>query len=137
LTSATVPNTSSVTVQSSETGTAYLVKSTVTVTSVASITGAAGSSWNSVAITSANTGKSMAATGLVDGTYRLYATDAAGNLSAASSNTLTIDTTAPTATLTAGTTNNAVPAIVKSSEAGTAYLVNSGVAVTNLASITG
>jgi hypothetical protein len=38
----------------------------------------------------------MPAAGLADGTYKLYTADAAGNLSAASSNTFTVDSTPPT-----------------------------------------
>jgi len=42
--------------------------------------------------------------GLADGTYKVYAIDAAGNLSSASSNSVTVDTTAPTAPSVSGTT---------------------------------
>jgi hypothetical protein len=94
LTTATLANTSSATVQSSETGTAYLVKSSISVTNEASITSAAGTSWNSVAISAANTNTSLALTGLVDGTYKLYTVDAAGNLSAVSANSVTVGTLA-------------------------------------------
>ena len=92
LTTATLTNTSSATVQSSETGTAYLVKSSISVTNEASITSAAGTSWNSVAISAASTNTSLALTGLVDGTYKLYTVDAAGNLSAVSANSVTVGT---------------------------------------------
>ena len=68
VTTAAIPNSSNAVVQSSETGTAYLVKTTVSVSNLASITGAADSQWNSVAISSANTNTNLAATGLVDGT---------------------------------------------------------------------
>jgi large repetitive protein len=96
VTTATLANSGSATVQSSEVGTAYLVNSTISVTNEASITGAADTSWNTVAISAANTGTSLALTGLVDGTYKLYTVDAAGNLSSASTNSVTIDSTAPT-----------------------------------------
>ncbi|MFN9923151.1 MAG: hypothetical protein ACK55H_03910, partial [Cyanobacteriota bacterium] len=96
LTGATIPNTGSVTVQSSETGTAYLVNSNVNVTNLTSITAAANNQWNSVTISAANTNTSLSAAGLEDGTYKLYTVDAAGNLSSASSNSVTVDTTAPT-----------------------------------------
>ena len=100
VTAATLNPSQNATVQSTETGTAYLVKSTVSVTNVASITGAPDSQWNSVSVTSANTNTSLPLTGLVSGTYRAYATDAAGNLSAASSSSVTVDADAPTVTVT-------------------------------------
>ena len=95
----------SVQVRASEMGTAYLVKSTVVVTSLADITGAADAQWNQVAITAANTDTALPTTGLGDGTYHVYTADAAGNLSAPSG-TVTVDGTAPwaypfTATATA------------------------------------
>lgn len=91
-------NTSRIAVQSTETGTAYLVKSTVTVTNVASITSAADADFNSANITAADTLTSLATTGLSDGTYILYAADAAGNLSSPFGTTVTIgtDSSAPT-----------------------------------------
>ncbi|MGE4240801.1 beta strand repeat-containing protein, partial [Ramlibacter sp.] len=95
---ASVPSTGQVLVQSSELGTAYLVRSTVTVTDEASIVNAAGNLWNAVAIAAANTDTALAATGLVDGTYKVYTVDAAGNVSAASANTVTVDSTVPTVT---------------------------------------
>jgi len=91
-----IKNTTNAVVQSTETGTAYLVKSSVAVTDLASITNAADSNFNSVAISSANTNTNFAATGLVDGTYTVYSTDVAGNLSSASTNSIVVDTTAPT-----------------------------------------
>jgi hypothetical protein len=110
-------------VQSTETGTAYLVKTTVSVSNnFTSITGAADSQWNSVTISSAATNTNLAATGLADGTYKVYAVDAAGNLSSASSNSVTVDTTAPTLSqVTAVFTNNdTTPSYTFSSnEAGT------------------
>ena len=96
VTTATITNSSNAVVQSTETGTAYLVKTTVSVSNLASITGAADNQWNSVAISSASTNTNLAATGLADGIYKVYAVDAAGNLSSASSNSVTLDTTAPT-----------------------------------------
>ena len=94
LTTGTYANTASATVQSSETGAAYLVNNTIIVTNEASITSASGTSWNSVAISAANTNTSLALTGLVDGSYKLYTVDAAGNLSTASTNTFTVNAAA-------------------------------------------
>jgi hypothetical protein len=46
-------------------------------------------------VVAANTNYSLDTTGLNEGSYKLYATDAAGNLSSASSNTYTLDTSTP------------------------------------------
>lgn len=138
LVSATINDTANATVKSSEPGTAYLVKDTVNVTTLASITGADTSLWNTVAITAANTNTNLAATGLQLGSYKLYTTDAAGNLSLPSTASVSVaDTTAPTASVNSATMQSTANASVQSTEAGTAYLVKSTVAVTNLASITG
>jgi hypothetical protein len=103
VTTATLANTGSATVQSTEAGTAYLVRSDVTVTTVASITGSGDTNFNSVSIATANSNTSLALTGLADGSYKLYTEDAAGNLSAASANTMTILTpTAGAATIDLG-----------------------------------
>ncbi|MSW17707.1 MAG: hypothetical protein F2851_01975, partial [Actinobacteria bacterium] len=72
------------------TGTAYLVRSTVNVTDINSITSADGSLWNSVSITSANVATNIALTGLLGGTYKAYAVDVAGNLSLASSSSMLV-----------------------------------------------
>ena len=90
VTSATISPTGSTTFQSTETGTGYLVNSSIAVTNIASITSAADSVWNSSTVTTANTNTTISASGLVDGTYKIYAADASGNLSAASTGTITI-----------------------------------------------
>jgi len=77
-------------VQSTETGTVYLVNSSIAVDNENSITGAADASWNSVSITTATTNTALAVTGLTAGTYKAYAVDAAGNFSAVSSGTITV-----------------------------------------------
>jgi hypothetical protein len=82
-------------VQSTETGTAYLVNESVTVTDLASITSSAGNLWNSANVTAANTNTALSAAGLISGTYRVYTVDAAGNLSAASANAVTINPASP------------------------------------------
>jgi len=109
VTATTITTSGSAVVQSTETGTAYLVNTTVTVSNLASITGAADNKWNSVAISSAATNTYLTATGLVDGTYKVYAVDAAGNLSSASSNSVTVATTynlpAPNNFYASGTSN--------------------------------
>jgi hypothetical protein len=90
LTAGSILSSENAAITSSEIGTAYLVNNAITVTTLASITGAADSSWNSVAITTANTSTNLAATGLVPGTYRLYTVDAAGNLSQVSTDSVTV-----------------------------------------------
>ena len=90
LTAGSITSADNASVTSSEVGSAYLVNSAITVTNLASITGAADSSWNSVSITTANTDTNLAATGLTPGTYRLYTVDAAGNLSAVSTNSVAV-----------------------------------------------
>ena len=91
VTAATISSSGSATVSSSEAGSVYLVSSSVSVTGVPSITSANGSLWNSVVAT-ANTSTALSATGLSDGTYYAYATDAAGNLSSQSADYVTIQT---------------------------------------------
>ena len=90
LTAGSITSSENAAVTSSEIGIAYLVNNAITVTSLASITGAADSSWNSVAVTTSNTSTNLAATGLTPGTYRLYTVDAAGNLSLVSTNSVTV-----------------------------------------------
>jgi hypothetical protein len=92
---ATIKNSANAVVQSTEVGTAYLVDGTVVVTTLTEITGAADNRYNSASIAAANTNTNLAATGLVDGTYKVYTVDAAGNLSLASTNSVTVDTTPP------------------------------------------
>jgi hypothetical protein len=81
-TGATVP------VQSNELGTAYLVGSGTSYTDPALVVTAAGT--YKVTISAINTDTSIATTGLTAGTYKVYVIDAAGNLSLASTNTVTI-----------------------------------------------
>ena len=86
-------NTSSVRLQSNDTGTAYLVHSSVSVTDLNSITTANDALWNSNNVT-ANTTTQMSLSGLQDGTYRLYTVDAAGNMSSATTNTVVVSASA-------------------------------------------
>ena len=113
-----VTTSSGVTIRSSELGTAYLVKSTVSVTGLSSITSAADDTMNQVTISAGATDTTMSTAGLVAGDYKLYVVDAAGNLSLVSANTVTVavaaaptagSTSAPTGTTTFGSTlTNAV-----------------------------
>lgn len=131
-------NSSSVSVQSSETGVAYLVNNTDTVTNVNDFSSLDGSHWNSQAITTADTDVSLSLADLVDGTYTLYTADAAGNLSAATGQ-VTLDSTAPVASFAsdsdtgAHSINDSIN--VQSTEVGTAYLVQDGHTVSSLSDI--
>ncbi|HRX71406.1 MAG TPA: DUF4214 domain-containing protein, partial [Candidatus Competibacteraceae bacterium] len=136
VTPATIQNSGYAVVQSSETGTVYLVNDAVTVSNITDITRAADNAWNSVTLSSPNTNISLSAAGLMDGAYHVYAIDAAGNLSAASAHSVTIDTTPPIATVTAATIQNSGYAVVQSSETGTVYLVNDAVTVSSVSDIT-
>ena len=143
---ATITTSDNAVVQSTEIGTAYLVKTTVSVSDViTNNTVPPDSQWNSVPISSANIDTNLPATGLVNGTYKVYAEDAAGNVSSASSNSVTVqtiapsptDSTAPTASVNPDNITSSGNAHIQSTETGTAYLVNTAVTVSNLGSITG
>ena len=90
VTTATVSRGANTSFQSSEVGTGYIVKSSVTVSSLASITGSADDLWNSATVSVANSSTNMSTLGLQEGDFKFYATDAAGNLSAASAGTITV-----------------------------------------------
>ncbi len=87
-------NGQTVTVQSSEAGTVYLVSDSVTVTDLNSLINAADNLVNSVAV-AANAGTVLALSGLAEGTYHAYAVDASGNVSAISGSSVILDNTAP------------------------------------------
>jgi autotransporter-associated beta strand protein len=126
-----------VTARSTETGTIYLVSDAVTVTDLASLTTAvtAGTA-KSATVGSANTDTTIATAGLAAGTYHVYAVDAAGNVSAISSNSVTVDNTAPTASVTAAAVNaSSGVTTAQSTETGTVYLVSSSVTVTDKSSL--
>jgi hypothetical protein len=90
VTSASISAAGSAAIRSTEIGRGFLVNTSVTVTNLASITGSAGNLWNAITITAANLDTSLAATGLSAGTYKVYTIDQSGNLSAASSGSVTI-----------------------------------------------
>ena len=123
-----IKNTGSVVVQSTKIGTVYLVNTTVTVSNITNITGAADNLWNRVYISSAYTDTYLEATGLVDGTYKVYAVDNSGNLSRASKNSVIVDTTAPTANFAAATDDvgNVTGALTSGSTTDDTSLVLSG-----------
>ncbi|MCS6767052.1 MAG: hypothetical protein MO847_11990, partial [Candidatus Protistobacter heckmanni] len=93
VTAASIANNGNAVVQSSESGTAYLVKNTLTVNSLADITGAVDNQWNSVAIGTTNTDTNLSVAGLQAGVYKVYAVDAAGNFSAKASSTVVVTNT--------------------------------------------
>jgi hypothetical protein len=77
-------------VSSDSLGTVYLVRNSVTVTDLNSITSADGNLWNSVSITQAGVSTNISLTGLLGGTYKAYALDVAGNLSIASTSSMLV-----------------------------------------------
>ena len=95
--------TGSATVRSSELGTAYLVESSLAVSSQANILALADSQFNSVAITTANSATTLALAGLASGTYKLYTVDAAGNLSAGTGNNIGVFQSVNLSAIAAGT----------------------------------
>ena len=95
LTTAILPNSSSMFARSTELGQLYLVSTSVNVNNLVSITSAANNLWNSASVGTANSDTALSLGGLLDGNYRLYATDLAGNLSLVTSNSMTVDSNAP------------------------------------------
>ncbi len=91
-------NGDTITVSSTELGTVYLVKSTVSVANLSNITSAASNQKNSVSISTINSNTTLTTSGLQDGKYNLYAVDYSGNVSTAVLNTITMDSTPPTVT---------------------------------------
>jgi hypothetical protein len=85
-------------VKSTEIGVAYLVKDTLTPTSVNGINSAPDGRWNAVNITTAGSDTTISTIGLEGGSYHVYSADAAGNLSLAATNSITVDASAPTIT---------------------------------------
>ncbi|MCX8519568.1 MAG: hypothetical protein ORN21_05495, partial [Methylophilaceae bacterium] len=100
LTSTTITASGSVVVRSNEaSGNVYLVKNSVSVSSLSSIPGADAGLWKMVSVAQANVDINLSAAGLLPGTYNAFAMDTAGNLSVSSSNTITI--TLPSVSLSA------------------------------------
>jgi len=128
VTAATVNNLTSVTTsQSTETGTIYLVKSTVTVSNKTSLDNAvtAGTA-KSATVSAAATNTTISTTSLTDGTYYVYAVDASSNVSARSTNAITLDSTAPTFDVAPATTTITTTGFTATSslnESGTVYYV--------------
>ena len=98
-----------------------------TVSSVASITALTSSQAATISITTANVNTLLPLSGL-NGEYKLYVWDASGNLSTGTFNSVFVDGTALTPTLTTtGTVNNNTTISVSSLEIGELYLVHSSV----------
>ena len=83
-------NTQTARVSADSIGTLYLVRNSVTVSNLESITTAADNLWNSVSITQENAATNIALTGLLGGTYRAYALDVAGNFGLVSSASMSV-----------------------------------------------
>jgi hypothetical protein len=118
-------NGDTITVRSTEIGTAYLINQSVTVTNLASITGAASANRNSVSVSAANTDTTLTLSSLNDGLYNLYAVDSGNNLSTVVLATIRVDNTLPTAS----------SIVVNSS--GTAILLTASETITNSIQLSG
>ncbi len=115
------------TVQSTETGTAFLVKNTITVTSstnLISLEAANGASVNSAAVTANVSNSAFSTAGLVDGIYNLYTVDVAGNVSAAATNTINIITAMSGTILNPVTTQTGWNDIINGNQGAPANTVN-------------
>ena len=140
VTTATVGSTQNAVAQSNERGRIFLVKITnaTPITTENQILGfTANTRTTGTAVATADTDTNVPAAMLTSGEYKVYAADAAGNLSLPSTNTVTVDAVAPFIGMMPLNTplGDASRISVQSSEAGTAYLVRSTVPVTNKASI--
>jgi hypothetical protein len=118
-------NGDTITVQSNEAGTAYLVNQSVVVSSFANITAASASNKNSVSISAASTNTTLTLSSLNDGLYNLYAADSFNNLSSAILATIRVDNTAPTASS------------ITVNSAGTAIILTASETITNSAQVVG
>lgn len=118
-------NGDTLTVRSTEIGTVYLVNQSVSVSSFASISGAAAANKNSVSISSVSTNTTLTLSGLNDGFYNLYATDSFNNLSSGVLATIRVDNTAPTATS------------IAVNSAGSAVVITGSETLTNTLSVNG
>lgn len=94
---ALIKNTGSAIASSNEAGKIYLVRADQEVASEAAILALVDFLWNASVDVTANTPVSIQAAGLSNGFFVAYAVDAAGNLSAASTDRLEISGSAPTA----------------------------------------
>jgi hypothetical protein len=112
-------NGDTITVRSTELGTVYLVNQSVTVTNLASITGAASANRNSVSISAVNTNTTLTLSSLNSGLYNLYAADSANNLSTAVVATIRVDNVLPTATT------------IEVNSSGTAIILTASETITN------
>lgn len=117
-------NGDTITVRSTEVGTAYLVNQSVAVTNLSSITGAAAANRNSVSISAVNTNTTLTLSSLNDGLYNLYAVDSTNNLSSGVLATIRVDNTLPTAS----------SIVVNSS--GTAIILTASETITNSLQVT-
>jgi len=120
------------TVTPNEVGNAYLVLSSAISTPMTetAIKSLPDTSWNTAAVSTKDTATDVPATGLTDGAYKLFVADVAGNLSSASTATITVDNVDPTATALG--VANSTTLRGTSSEAGSLVLVKAdGSALTN------
>jgi hypothetical protein len=118
-------NGDTITVRSTELGTVYLVNQSVTVTNLASITGAASANRNSVSISAVSTNTTLTLSSLNSGLYNLYAADSVDNLSTAILATIRVDNVLPTATT------------IEVNSSGTAIILTASETITNSLQLSG
>ena len=118
-------NGDTITVRSTELGTVYLVNQSVTVTNLASITGAASANRNSVSISAVSTNTTLTLSSLNSGLYNLYAADSVDNLSTAILATIRVDNVLPTATA------------IEVNSSGTAIILTASETITNSLQLSG
>ncbi|WP_204758288.1 S-layer homology domain-containing protein, partial [Heliomicrobium gestii] len=129
-----------VTAQSNENGWLYLAPSGSAVTDKASLDGLVSGGTATKVSATANSDAALATSTLAAGTYKVYAVDGTGNVSAASTATVTLqapDSTPPTVTVSGGTVTIGQTVTAQSNENGWLYLAPSGSAVTDKASLDG
>ena len=141
VTTASIGSAGNAVAQSNELGRLFLVKSNNSPTSVDAIVALTANERTAppgVTVAVAATDTNVSASTLTSGTYKIYAADMAGNLSVASTDTVTIDAVSPAVSMVPLSTalGSASRISVQSTETGTAYLVSTTVTVTNKASIT-
>ncbi|MZP44693.1 hypothetical protein GTO89_17040, partial [Heliobacterium gestii] len=114
-----------VTAQSNEDGWLYLAPSGSTVTDKASLDGLVSGGTATKVSATANSDAALATSTLAAGNYKVYAVDGTGNVSAASSATITLqtpDSTPPTVTVSGGTVTIGQTVTAQSNENGWLYL---------------
>jgi hypothetical protein len=107
VTTAGITPSATVRLQTDEIGTGYIVLASESVSSLSDIRALSDNKYNSVEITAVDTYFQIAMTGLISDTYKVYASDSAGNLSEAYTNTVNVSTNAIVESVTSTEDNGA------------------------------